>query len=217
MNNVYCKNQTGVNEGVIYAFEGSCDSIKINNFIFEDIYRLCVFENKEGGNPVTHRGIGEVALSNGTVRGEFKGSQATYGSIKKFSLNNVIFDNIDGNLNTNAICAAFYSEINEINLDNLTLNLNGTHSRTADIFRFVGTKIKNVYINNLKVNRVDTTSRENLIYVSGITTETDSNLKIYLSNIYLNNFGSGGLYYNSKNFNYIVNKTNCFKDGTLLS
>lgn len=210
-NNVTCINQISDSRGLIHAFEGQCDNISISNFKFENIQRLILLEHVDGGNTNTHRDFGTIKLINGTVDGEFKKGSSIYGKIKSYTLDNIIFNNIDGNLALGAIVSRFYNQIDVIKLTNLIFNLSGNHTRVCELFRF--THIGKVYANNIIINRILNTTKINIFSTYGVTDV--SKIKIFSNNVFAYNLGTDGtLYYGD---NSVIIKSNCYLNDVINS
>ena len=204
-NNVTCINQINQDGGIIYSYEGLCKNITINNFKLENIYRLIKLEHIDGGGTVTHRDFGTIKFSNGVVKGEFKSGSSIYGKIENYFLDNIVFENIDGNTAVGSLMCRFYKDINNISLTNLTFNLTGNHTRITELFRL--TSNSKIFINNIILNRKINTTKLNIFSTYGIPTEY-TNTKIYVNNSYFYNLGSdGGVYYGDTN---LIKKSNCY-------
>lgn len=208
-NNITCKNNLESGRGIIHAYEGYCDSIKINNFNFTDINRIVYLEHVDDGSTVTHKDFGDIMLTNGTINGSFKKINHVYGKIKNLIYDNIIFNGIDGALNISSILGRFLKDIN-ISFSNLTFNLNGNNTSITELFSFRNNGI--VRLNNIFVKRNDSSYKINVITTNGLP--SDYTLKIYANNILTYNLGGGDLYYGEEN---ILNKTSCFKDDIIIS
>jgi len=143
---VNIQNQKYGERGVINAFEGKCNKLTINNFIFKDINKVLDLEKN-------NKGINSISLKDGTITGAFKGSQGTYGGVKNLNIENIIYDNTENPNGNGALALMLYGEWDNVNMSNIKFNIGAKFKRNADVIRFGDNFKGTVIAKNITFNR----------------------------------------------------------------